>query len=95
MLLCMFEGLNMFFGGVDCIVEKVTFEQRCEESSKELSGEGNRARRSCRGTVPGAFAEQPGDPVVGPGASPGEHREGPPLVGWWVFLRLHFTLGSG
>ena len=80
---------------MDCIVEKVTFGQRCEESSEELSGEGNRARGSWRGTVPGASEEQPGAPVAGSeGARRGEHRRGC-LVGLWVLLGLHFALGSG
>lgn len=72
MLPCMFEGLSIL--GVDCIIEKVTFEQRHEESSKELSsGEEVRARRPWRGSVPGVFEEQLGDPVAGPaGAGRGE-----------------------
>ena len=38
------RGCIYFLGG-DCIIEEVTFEQRDEELSKELSGEEDRARR--------------------------------------------------
>lgn len=76
---------GVWFCGVDGITQKVTFERRQEESSKEFSGEEGRARRPWRGSVPGALEEQPGDPVAGPeGGRGGGHTDGPPHMGLWV-----------